>query len=455
VANDASLDKVTALLPGETGYDVATSLAGRLDNPNANLVKIFTDNDFNNEWAWILMHLKSMRVDKADYLQDLIDKTATSSDSAIKYELVAFLGESHRSGWPTSTDYTIPANANAFWDDMPTVEPVGTYTEGQEHVLEVPVKEGFTFKGWYDNLEFIGTPITKITTIDTGNLTLYARWEQIIVPEDITKAVADDIDEVEFDLATINLDLEVVQDPVDKTKAKISGNLVVEVFAEDTVKGFGKVSDLIPVGATSDRYALVAWNIGLETHIWIIGNTTESFVVVRNEIEYTFDVSDLVWPVEEELLYSIDFEGGKQNSYLRNVDTTLGVEGGLNWHIATETESQSGVLWNYAANQDTNLTPEQGLNIARLDGRNETTITSDAISNVTKLVFDAKFYGTRTDSNLKVQIKVGDGEFVDAFTVNLASTFNTFTVNINEENVQIRFVATGERSNLDNIRIYG
>ena len=71
------------------------------------------------------------------------------------------------------------------------------------------------------------------------------------------------------------------------------------------------------------------------------------------------------------------------------------------------------------------------------------------------MVFDAKFYGTRTNSNLKVQIKVGDGEFVDAFTVNLASTFNTFTVNINEENVQIRFVATGERSNLDNIKIYG
>ena len=159
--------------------------------------------------------------------------------------------------------------------------------------------------------------------------------------------------------------------------------------------------------------------------------------------------------VEEELLYSIDFEGGKQNSYLRNVDTTLGVEGGLNWHIATESTSKSGVLWNYVANQDTNITAEQGQNIARLDGRNETTITSDAISNVTKLVFDAKFYGTRTDSNLKVQIKVGDGEFVDAFTVNLASTFNTFTVNINEENVQIRFVATGERSNLDNIKIYG
>ncbi|HHT37929.1 MAG TPA: InlB B-repeat-containing protein, partial [Mollicutes bacterium] len=48
-------------------------------------------------------------------------------------------------------------------------------------VLEVPVKEGFTFKGWYDNLEFIGTPITKITTIDTGNLTLYAKWEKIII----------------------------------------------------------------------------------------------------------------------------------------------------------------------------------------------------------------------------------------------------------------------------------
>ncbi len=247
------------------------------------------------KWQWLLDYIIQLSTDENHPETDnLIAKTG----NIWRWTIHAFLNKD--GGLTISTvDFRIEEHANGFWSDMPTVDPTQTYTEGQELVLEVPVKEGFTFKGWYDNLEFIGTPITKITTIDTGNLTLYARWEKIIVPEDITKAVADDIDEVEFDLATINLDLEVVQDPVDKTKAKISGNLVVEVFAEDTVKGFGKVSDLIPVGATSDRYALVAWNIGLETHIWIIGNTTESFVVVRNEIEYTFDVSDLVWPVEE------------------------------------------------------------------------------------------------------------------------------------------------------------
>ncbi|MCQ2753241.1 MAG: InlB B-repeat-containing protein [Bacilli bacterium] len=40
-----------------------------------------------------------------------------------------------------------------------------------------PSKEGFTFKGWYDNPEFSGTPFNFDTTPITENITLYAKFD--------------------------------------------------------------------------------------------------------------------------------------------------------------------------------------------------------------------------------------------------------------------------------------
>jgi uncharacterized repeat protein (TIGR02543 family) len=126
------------------------------------------------KWQWLLDYIIQLSTDENHPETDnLIAKTG----NIWRWTIHAFLNKD--GGLTISTvDFRIEEHANGFWSDMPTVDPTQTYTEGQELVLEVPVKEGFTFKGWYDNLEFIGTPITKITTIDTGNLTLYARWEK-------------------------------------------------------------------------------------------------------------------------------------------------------------------------------------------------------------------------------------------------------------------------------------
>ena len=42
--------------------------------------------------------------------------------------------------------------------------------------LQEPTKTGYTFKGWYDNSSFTGTPITQISKGSYGNKTLYAKW---------------------------------------------------------------------------------------------------------------------------------------------------------------------------------------------------------------------------------------------------------------------------------------
>ena len=48
--------------------------------------------------------------------------------------------------------------------------------------LKDPVKTGYTFEGWYKDSGFTGK-ITEITQGTTGNITLYAKWIEIIVPE--------------------------------------------------------------------------------------------------------------------------------------------------------------------------------------------------------------------------------------------------------------------------------
>jgi len=44
-------------------------------------------------------------------------------------------------------------------------------------VLNVPVKVGYEFKGFYDNADFTGTVITQVNGYEGSDLTLYAKWE--------------------------------------------------------------------------------------------------------------------------------------------------------------------------------------------------------------------------------------------------------------------------------------
>ena len=49
--------------------------------------------------------------------------------------------------------------------------------------LKDPVKTGYTFAGWYKTEDFTGVAVTKIAQGSTGNITLYAKWIEIIVPK--------------------------------------------------------------------------------------------------------------------------------------------------------------------------------------------------------------------------------------------------------------------------------
>ncbi|MBQ2891979.1 MAG: InlB B-repeat-containing protein [Bacilli bacterium] len=46
---------------------------------------------------------------------------------------------------------------------------------GSTYTLPIPTKEGYTFVGWYDNSEFLGSRYTSLSVCD--NVTFYAKWK--------------------------------------------------------------------------------------------------------------------------------------------------------------------------------------------------------------------------------------------------------------------------------------
>lgn len=129
------------------------------------------DPEFLAEWEWL-----------KDYLIQVSEDTNHPGTAGLKnvtgniwrWTIHAFL---NKAGALTinTVDYRIPENANGWWvSTLLDVQEV--YVHGQEVILMIPVKEGYTFGGWYDNSEFAGELITKIEETDTGEKTFYANW---------------------------------------------------------------------------------------------------------------------------------------------------------------------------------------------------------------------------------------------------------------------------------------
>ncbi|MFP3154596.1 N-acetylmuramoyl-L-alanine amidase [Lachnospiraceae bacterium ZAX-1] len=67
-----------------------------------------------------------------------------------------------------------------------------TYTAGIEIVLKAPTKSGYVFGGWYTDNEFKNDVQMKISKENTGNITLYAKWNALINISDVTILSVDD-----------------------------------------------------------------------------------------------------------------------------------------------------------------------------------------------------------------------------------------------------------------------
>jgi prepilin-type N-terminal cleavage/methylation domain-containing protein len=98
----------------------------------------------------------------------------------------------------------------------------------------------------------------------------------------------------DFTTATdkVNYELSVVQNALNSTII-ITGNVTKTVIDGETVPGFGTIT--IPSGVQSTKFALIAWMVGTEEHVWLIGDKTTVFSIAWGGNDYNIDVKDLVW----------------------------------------------------------------------------------------------------------------------------------------------------------------
>ncbi|MBO7125668.1 MAG: InlB B-repeat-containing protein, partial [Bacteroidales bacterium] len=74
----------------------------------------------------------------------------------------------------TVDNYSISYNINGGMINEGELDEY-TYGFGAELPTDV-TRTGYTFVGWYDNVNLIGTPFTEITEEDFGNKSFYAKW---------------------------------------------------------------------------------------------------------------------------------------------------------------------------------------------------------------------------------------------------------------------------------------
>ena len=118
------------------------------------------------------------------WLGDYIIKVTTEQSAALttlanwKFNAQAFFNANQYTGWPKSADFTEAGKPEAWGAAYQAAHAVVLPTEPVDapYTLPTPVKDGFTFVGWYDNAEGTGEAYTVIPTGWAG--TLYAIWKQ-------------------------------------------------------------------------------------------------------------------------------------------------------------------------------------------------------------------------------------------------------------------------------------
>ena len=140
------------------------------------------------EWKWLKSYIQTIQANQAG--QQFVDANGTtctvvelkddiSSDDNWRFAVAAFFAQSQYVGWPTATaDFTEAGKPEAWGAAYQAAHAVVLPTEPVDapYTLPTPVKDGFTFVGWYDNAEGTGEAYTVIPAGWAG--TLYAIWKQ-------------------------------------------------------------------------------------------------------------------------------------------------------------------------------------------------------------------------------------------------------------------------------------
>ena len=140
-------------------------------------------NDPASDWTWLRDYIISKSASNTTIQTALLAGT----DAHWRYSIVAFLTASAGTNSTYTVDFSIagqPSKWGTAYQIAHGAVLLPTYVTSA-YTLPIPTHpEGHDFLGWYDNAEFIGSPLTTISADWTGSL--YAKWHIIDLTWQIT-----------------------------------------------------------------------------------------------------------------------------------------------------------------------------------------------------------------------------------------------------------------------------
>ena len=232
----------------------------------------FKDPRYEAKWAWLKDYIINVTTNNGSK-----NALKSGTEAYWRYSLGAFLFEEYRSEYPTSADYTNELNANGFWETLSNYEKTAFTGKGE---TKTPNKLYYVFKGWYDNPEFNGTPVTEITK----DVTLYAKWEEevpvqsISITNKITELDRHQTYQLEWSLTPDNAAIKSVEfSSSDVSIATISDTGLITAlengYVTFTIKSLSpsKVTDSLTIYISSPDYFDVSY-------------ATKSYVAINEDI---------------------------------------------------------------------------------------------------------------------------------------------------------------------------
>ena len=104
-----------------------------------------------------------------------IDKSDATSDKEFWAKWIEKVGEDIPDA-PKTYSVTLNLNGGIFKEGYNNIT---SYVSGTAIDLPVLERSGYTFEGWYENSEFEGSPVTKISETETGDKEFFAKWNKI------------------------------------------------------------------------------------------------------------------------------------------------------------------------------------------------------------------------------------------------------------------------------------
>ena len=148
----------------------------------------------------------------------------------------------------TAPTYTVTLNAG---DGTINSGNVTSYTYGVGATLPTDVtRTGYTFKGWYDNENLTGSPVTAIGDTETGNKEYWAKWE--INQYTITYDLAGGTVEGNPDTYTVEMDTFTLKNPT-RPGYTFTG------WSGTGLDGENNMTVTIPKGSTGERRYTAHW----------------------------------------------------------------------------------------------------------------------------------------------------------------------------------------------------